>query len=100
MQKSELIQGVAYHTRLPQRVCGYVIDTFLDEVKQTLINGEEVKLKQFGNFAINTRGKRSGLDLQSGEVVIYPARRVVKFNSCQELKDKLNEIPVKEEEEE
>ena len=98
MQKSELIQGVAYHTRLPRNVCAFVIDTFLDELKQTLINGEDVKLKTFGNFVVNTRSKRAGMDLPTGEVVIHPARRVVKFNACNDFKDKLNEIPVEDEE--
>ena len=80
-------------------------------IKNTLINGEMVKISGFGNFTVKQKEKRSGRNPQTGETMDITARRVITFKSSLVLKDditsryvhRLNEkgeedkgIPVKE----
>ena len=50
-------------------------------IKNTLINGEMVKISGFGNFTVKQKEKRSGRNPQTGETMDITARRVITFKS-------------------
>ena len=60
-----------------------------ETIKETLINGEEVKVSGFGNFQLKDKPARPGRNPRTGEDVEISARRVVTFKSGQKLKEKV-----------
>ena len=66
-----------------------LIEAFFEEIKNSLINNEEVKLSGFGNFKIIEKKSRLGRNPKTGEEVTISARRVVTFRAGNKLRKKI-----------
>ncbi len=56
-----------------------MIDIIFDEIEQSLINGEEVKITGFGTFKILSKSARIGRNPKTGVPAVISARRVASF---------------------
>ncbi|WP_312261303.1 integration host factor subunit alpha [Candidatus Igneacidithiobacillus taiwanensis] len=61
-------------------------EVFFDQIRETLAQGEDVKLSGFGNFTLRDKPQRPGRNPKTGEPVPISARRVVTFHPSQKLK--------------
>lgn len=67
-----------------------VISKTLDAIRDALVNGSTVELRNFGVFKIEVRKERIGRNPKDPSVDIrIPARKVVKFRSGKEMKNQL-----------
>tara|TARA_B100001250_G_scaffold163574_1_gene140674 strand:- start:1482 stop:1778 length:297 start_codon:yes stop_codon:yes gene_type:complete len=66
-----------------------LVELFVDEIKNSLTKGEEVKLSGFGNFIIHHKKARPGRNPKTGEDVVISARSVVSFKAGPKLKRKI-----------
>src|SRR3546814_1558486 len=64
----------------------HIVDTFFEEIRESLARGVEVKLSGFGNFQVRDKPPRPGRNPKTGEVIPIAARRVVTFHASQKLK--------------
>ena len=58
-------------------------------IKETLRDGEKVKISGFGNFQIRTKAPRPGRNPRTGEAIPIGARRVVTFHASHKLKEQI-----------
>ena len=56
-----------------------MIDIIFDEIEQSLINGEDVKITGFGTFKILSKSARIGRNPKTGIPAVISARRVATF---------------------
>jgi len=63
-----------------------MVESFFEEVRLALENGEGVKLAGFGKFELRDKPQRPGRNPKTGEEVPVAARRVVTFHASQQLK--------------
>jgi integration host factor subunit alpha len=61
-------------------------------MKDTLADGDKVKLSGFGNFVVRGKKERVGRNPQTGEPIPISARRVLTFKPSQVLKNILNPL--------
>ena len=57
-----------------------IIDMIFDEIGQSLIHGEEVKIAGFGTFKILSKAARIGRNPKTGMPAVISARRVATFH--------------------
>ena len=70
-----------------------VITHTLDAIRDALVNGDTVELRNFGVFKIEIRKERIGRNPKDPSVDIrIPARKVVKFRSGKEMKNQLDAV--------
>ena len=84
---------------LHQTQVSEVITETLDAIRDSLVNGNTVELRNFGVFKIETRKQRIGRNPKKPGVDInIPERSVVKFRAGKELKELLasSTAPVEE----
>ena len=67
-----------------------LIDQFFESIRQTLEQGQHVKLSGFGNFVLRDKSTRPGRNPKTGEAIPVDARRVVTFKSGLKLKNKIS----------
>ena len=72
--------------RISRRQTKELIDAVLEEIVVTLVAGEGVKLRGFGNFAVRQKRERPGRNPKTGVVAPIAARRVVTFKGSERLK--------------
>ena len=77
--------------KMHQALVADVITHTLDAIRDALVNGNTVELRNFGVFKIEIRKERIGRNPKDPRVDIrIPARKVVKFRSGKEMKNQLD----------
>ena len=66
-----------------------LVDVIFDEIRESLINGEEVKFAGFGTFKILDKSARMGRNPKTGAPAIISARRVTTFRPSNEFRTRV-----------
>ncbi len=67
-----------------------VMEEFLEIIKETIENGEDIMISGFGKFCVNEKQARKGRNPATDEEMTLPARRVVTFKCSGKLRDQIN----------
>ena len=67
-----------------------LVEAVLDEIMDTLVSGEHVKLSSFGSFSVREKGERIGRNPKTGIEVPISPRKVLVFRASHVLKDRIN----------
>ena len=87
--KADIVDYLNNELGLNKSECKILIEDFFDEIKNSLINNEEVKLSGFGNFELINKKERPGRNPKTCEDVTITARRVVTFRAGNKLRKKI-----------
>lgn len=90
MTKAEIVEKVHNRTGFSKKESSEVVESILNILKETLEQGNQVKLSGFGNFVIRPKGVRKGRNPKTGEEMEISARKVLTFKPSQKLKDHIN----------
>jgi integration host factor subunit alpha len=66
-----------------------LVELFFGEIKDTLEQGESVKLSGFGKFELRDKAGRPGRNPKTGEDILITPRRVVTFKTGNKLKSRV-----------
>ena len=86
LTKAELADLLFDKVGLNKREAKDMVESFFEEIRLTLEDGDEVKLSGFGNFQLRDKPQRPGRNPKTGEEIPIKARRVVTFHASQKLK--------------
>lgn len=90
MTRNDLIRNVSRMTNIDKSECEEILDAITSEIKDSLINGEKVFLKNFITFEISQRPERQGRNPKTGESVIYPPVKSINCRISKSFKDAVN----------
>ena len=90
MTKADIISEVFDKVGLPKQDAEELVEMILDTIKQTLKDGQTVKLSGFGNFVVRQKRSRKGRNPKTGDKVDVPAKRIPYFKPGKELKELIN----------
>ncbi|WP_217847029.1 HU family DNA-binding protein [Paracoccus marcusii] len=65
-------------------------DIILDEIAETLSQGQRMELRGFGSFSSKVRIARLGRNPRTGEAVKVPPKRHMHFRASRQLLERLN----------
>jgi integration host factor subunit alpha len=86
LTKADLADLLFEKVGLNKREAKDMVETFFEEVRLSLEQGDSVKLSGFGNFQLRDKPQRPGRNPKTGEEIPITARRVVTFHASQKLK--------------
>ncbi|MBU6459721.1 MAG: integration host factor subunit alpha [Proteobacteria bacterium] len=86
LTKAELADLLFEKVGLNKREAKDMVESFFEEIRQALEEGDGVKLSGFGNFELRDKPQRPGRNPKTGEEIPITARRVVTFHASQKLK--------------
>ena len=87
--KADIIEHLHDSLGLNKRECKRLVEDFFQEIRDSLINNEAVKLSGFGNFELIDKKSRPGRNPKTGENVTIKARSVVTFRAGNKLRHKI-----------
>jgi len=90
MTKADIIESIYDEVGLSKQDSAEIAETFLDIIKETLENGENIKLSGFGGFNIRDKRARRGRNPQTGEPMTITPRRVLTFKASNVFREELN----------
>ena len=90
MNKNELVDAVALAAGLTKADAEKTVDAVFDAITAALKSGEEVRVVNFGTFAVSTRAASEGRNPRTGEPMQIPASKQPKFRAGKGLKAAIN----------
>lgn len=90
MNKSELVKALADQANISLDEATPVVNTFVDSMKDSLLEGGRVEIRGFGSFKVKEYGSYAGRNPRTGEKVAVEPKRLPFFRAGKELKEYLN----------
>ena len=86
LTKADIAEHLFNELGISKRDAKELVETFFEDIRLALENGEQIKISGFGNFELRTKNERPGRNPKTGEDIPITARRVVTFRPGQKLK--------------
>ena len=87
MNKQDLIKDIAERAEFTKADADAALKAVQGAIAAALTRGDKITLPGFGTFKVVETAARTGRNPQTGEPVEIPAKRKIKFNPTQALKD-------------
>ena len=86
LTKASIANRLFEEVGLNKREAKEFVDSYFEAIRQSLENGDNIKLSGFGNFQLRDKAERPGRNPKTGEEIPITARRVVTFRPGQKLR--------------
>jgi integration host factor subunit alpha len=90
MTKADIVEQIYEQVGFSKKESAELVEKVFETIKDTLSQGEKVKISGFGNFVVRPKNARKGRNPQTGQEILLDARRVLTFNPSLVLKNMLN----------
>ena len=90
MNKSELVKALADQANISLDEATLVVNTIVDSMKDSLLEGGRVEIRGFGSFKVKEYGSYAGRNPRTGEKVAVEPKRLPFVRAGKELKEYLN----------
>jgi integration host factor subunit alpha len=89
--KADIFEKVHEIGGFSKKESAELVEAVFSIIKQTLEEGENLKISGFGSFVLKSKSNRRGRNPQTGEAITIEARRVLTFKPSAVLRQALNE---------
>ena len=97
MMKSELIERIARkQSHLAYKDVELAVKSLLEQMSNSLSNGERIEIRGFGSFSLHYRPPSAGRNPKTGDSVSLPGKHVPHFKPGKELRERVNNSMKKE----
>ena len=86
MTKAEIVDRVCDKNKLSHTEGINIVEATFEIIKASLERGENVKIQNFGIFAVRTKNPRSGRNPRTGKEIVIAARKVLSFKAALAMK--------------
>lgn len=85
MQKIEIVDKISRQTGVGRKEALQVVECFMEVVKDSLSNGENVYLRGFGSFIVKHRAEKVARNINKNISVVIPAHDVPAFKPSRDF---------------
>lgn len=89
MNKGELVATIAEIRGITKVRAELALRSVLLQMSKAMEKGEKVTLSGFGTFRVAVRAEQKGRNPQTGDTIIIPSHKVVKFKPGKNLYDRV-----------
>lgn len=79
MTKAEIVNEISKSTGIEKANVLETIEKFMEVVKDSLANGENVYLRGFGSFIVKVRSEKTARNISKNETIIIPEHKIPAF---------------------
>ena len=92
MTKSEVVNEISKKTGVDKAEALKCVEAFMEVVKESLINEENVYLRGFGSFILKKRAQKTARNISKNTTIVVPEHNIPAFKPAktfiQEVKNK------------
>ena len=94
MTKADIVKEISLNTGIEKVIVEKAVEAFMETVKGSLTEGNNVYLRGFGGFIVKKRAKKTARNISKNTTVIVPAHNTPTFKPANEfvaqVKEKVN----------
>jgi len=68
-----------------------IFEIFVNEIKNSLKNGESVEIRSFGRFSVKIHKDKLARNPKTGEKIKIPQKKIIRFKMAKEIFNKIND---------
>ena len=91
LTRKELSETLADQLGFSQSNCAQIVDSFLGNLKDSMLRGESVKLVHFGTCTVRDKSPRRGRNPRTGETITIKKRQAISFRPSKKLREQVND---------
>jgi integration host factor subunit alpha len=89
MTKAELVNAIANKLGTEKNETQRIVEAFMQEIRTTMYNGDNVYLRGFGSFIIKTRAAKTGRNISKNTAIQIPAHNIPAFKPSKTFVEKV-----------
>lgn len=90
MTKADIVSEISKSTGIDKASVLTTIEKFMEEVKDSLGNGENVYLRGFGSFIVKTRSQKTARNISKNTTIIIPEHNIPAFKPAKVFMDRVS----------
>jgi len=79
MTKADIVNEISKNTGIEKLIVQKTVETFMEIIKGSLSDGDNVYLRGFGSFVIKTRAAKTARNISKNVTITIPAHKVPSF---------------------
>ena len=87
MKKSDLIEALSEKQNIPVGEAKGIVNTVLETMTETLVNGDHIEIRGFGSFSVKKYGSYTGRKPGTGEKIKVKAKKLPVFRVGKDLRE-------------
>ena len=89
MTKAELVNTISNKLGTEKNETQKVVEAFMQEIRTSMYNGDNVYLRGFGSFIIKTRAAKTGRNISKNTAIEIPAHNIPAFKPSKTFVEKV-----------
>ena len=89
MTKAELVSTISNKLGTEKNETQKVVEAFMQEIRTSMYNGDNVYLRGFGSFVIKTRAAKTGRNISKNTAIEGPAHNIPAFKPSKTFVEKV-----------
>jgi DNA-binding protein HU-beta len=89
MTKAEIVAEIASKTGIEKVAVQATVEAFMETLKSSMVNGQNVYLRGFGSFIIKKRAAKTGRNISKNTTIIIPAHNIPSFKPAKTFVNKV-----------
>ena len=91
MTKADIVNEISKNTGIDKTTVLTAVESFMDVIKLSLKNDENVYLRGFGSFIVKTRAQKTARNISKNTTIIIPAHNIPAFKPSKSFVSKVRE---------
>ena len=79
MTKADIVNEISNKTGIEKVTVQATVEAFMEAVKNSMINGDNVYLRGFGSFVIKKRAQKTARNISKNTTIIIPEHNIPAF---------------------
>ncbi|AYN01619.1 MULTISPECIES: HU family DNA-binding protein [Chryseobacterium] len=89
MTKAELVNTISNKLGTEKNETQKVVEAFMQEIRTSMYNGDNVYLRGFGSFIVKTRAAKTGRNISKNTAIEIPAHNIPAFKPSKSFVEKV-----------
>ncbi|MBQ1987676.1 MAG: integration host factor subunit beta [Muribaculaceae bacterium] len=91
MTKADIVNEISKSTGIDKASVLETVEKFMEIVKDSLANEEDVFLRGFGSFIVKTRSQKTARNISKGTTIIIPEHKIPAFKPAKVFMEQVKE---------
>ena len=89
MTKAEIVNEISNRTGYEKNSVQTIVEAFMESVKKTMVNGENVYLRSFGSFIVKHRAEKTARNISKNTTIVIEAHDFPSFKPAKSFVSKM-----------
>lgn len=90
MTKADIVREISKNTGIEKQTVLASVESFMEIVKDSLSEGENVYLRGFGSFVVKKRAQKTARNISKNTTIIIPEHNIPSFKPAKTFHEKVS----------